>query len=59
MKTRFQLGETVYHKLAPDDKGIVTGICLRPGHTQYFVTWADKTETIHFEMELTDDPYSQ
>jgi len=38
---------------ADQDKGLVTGIVLRPGGCGYFVSWGNKCETFHYSFELS------
>lgn len=48
----FEIGDVVYHRLS-GDPGMVTGIHLRPSGITYSVTWEDRCETPHYEIELT------
>lgn len=52
---KFHLEETVYLKLKPDEAGMITGILYRQTGIQYFVSWGDREETNHYEMELTTE----
>ena len=51
---RFTLGDEVIHRGKCEDPqtGIVTGIVNRKTGLQILVTWANREETAHFEMEL-------
>lgn len=53
----FHLGQTVYHRLAGEDRepGIVTGIMIRPGSVSYLVTWPNRVEQSHYAMELSTE----
>lgn len=54
--TAFDLGDLVYLKADPEARGMITGIILRPSnHYVYYVTWGDHEETVHHEVELTDE----
>lgn len=56
IKTKYQLGQRIYHVLNGDDSvGIVTGILLRPAGVVYFVVWKDKLESAHYDFELSDE----
>lgn len=55
MKFKFPIGTKVYHTLDAEGRGMVTGILLRPGSHIYYVTWADRQETPHYEDELTTE----
>lgn len=55
MTPRFRLGTIVYHRLSPEEPGLITGITLRPGSILYAVTWTDRCESCHYEMELSDE----
>lgn len=53
---KFDLGDVVYHRAPIDrERGIVTGLLVRPTGVLYYVTWANKTECSHFEIELTSE----
>lgn len=53
---KFQLGDIVYLRLSPEETGMVTGVLFRPHGHLYYVMWCDeKSETVHYEMELTAD----
>jgi hypothetical protein len=55
-RASFDLGEVVYHRAAEErEKGIVTGIILCPHGIYYWITWPDRTEGRHYELELTAD----
>jgi hypothetical protein len=49
---RFSLGQRVWFALNDEEHGIITGIMFRPSGVVYYVTWADKSESNHFEAEL-------
>ena len=52
----FDLGQTVYRKVAASIGGQVTGIMLRPGSCVYLVTWSDDyDERQHYALELTTE----
>lgn len=51
-KISFALGTRVYLKLNAEDAGIITGIIIRVNGVLYFVSWGDRSETTHYEMEL-------
>jgi len=50
---KFSLGDTVYHKMEPEEPGLVTGILFRETGHLYFITWSNHLEVVHYEMELT------
>jgi len=54
LSCRFNLGDEVIHRGKCDDivTGIVTGIVNRKGGIQILVTWSNREETAHFEMEI-------
>lgn len=57
----FQIGETVYSAIAPDERGIVLAITQSPNGYTYDVAWAaahDKTSQ-HFAIELSRDAVYQ
>lgn len=57
-RTRYGHGNEVYHRLRGDNaRGLVTAVLIRPnGAVTYGVTWADRVETFHHELELTGEP---
>lgn len=57
-RTRYGFGNEVYHRLRGEDaRGLVTAILIRPGgSTTYGVTWANRAESYHQELELTGEP---
>lgn len=55
-RVRFHLGGIVYFRLAPSEPGIVTGILFRPTGPLYYVVFENRSETLHYEIELTDEP---
>jgi hypothetical protein len=54
-KPAFSLGQIVYHRCAPEEPGVVTGILQRPTGYSYYVTWGDRTEAAHYDIELTTE----
>lgn len=53
---KFQIGQTVYHKLNSEHPGIVTGILFRPSSVIYIITWGcDKNEKYHYDVEITEE----
>ena len=52
---KFNLGDTVYMKIKTEDAGMITGILFRQNGPIYLVTWPDRNEQYHAEMELTTD----
>jgi hypothetical protein len=53
---KFELGTTVFLRVAPEDAGMVTGYTIRFGPTlTYLITWGDGEERTHWEMELTSE----
>ena len=58
LEVDFKLGATVYHRIDPDVKGMITGYVVRPGSITYCVVWAaaEGEEATHYAMELTDSP---
>jgi hypothetical protein len=53
---RHDMGDIVYHRLATERrKGMITGFTVAPDGAIYFVTWSDRGETKHFEIELTSE----
>jgi len=56
VRSRFKCGDIVYHKMATEaEKGMVVGLMLRETHVSYWVSWSDRTETHHFDCELTSE----
>jgi len=52
--TKFDLGDFVYKRMAPDELGMITGILWRPHGVVYLVTWAgEEDENTHYDIELT------
>ena len=52
---QYKFGDVVCHKTNTEDTGIVTGIVYRPnGGVQYLVTWEDKEEGTHYDIELCE-----
>jgi hypothetical protein len=50
----YGFGDTVYLRMRSEQvRGMITGINIWPGGFAYNVTWANGTETRHYEMELT------
>jgi len=59
MAQKFQLGQRVYSVLDAEERGMVTGILLRPGgEARYMVTWSGdiSSETQHSGNELSEEP---
>lgn len=57
MQPKFKLGQRVYFVLGGDDSvGIVTGIIYPPSSFVYLVTWANKHESDHSDIELASEP---
>lgn len=55
-ENHFEIGDTVFLRLHPEDPGMVTGVLHRPSGVTYAIAWAnDKTERWHYAIELTDD----
>lgn len=52
---KFQIGETVYCKLSPEEPKLVTGILFRQNCVIYKITWSNGSETNHYDFELTRD----
>ena len=53
---KFEFGETVFHKVDPDNPGMITGVSIRPGGVTWCVTWSDDLEEKwHYEIELTTE----
>lgn len=50
---KFALGEIVYLKVKTEEAGMVTGLLFRQTGIVYMVTWPDRNEQYHHEMELT------
>lgn len=61
LKPEFQLGECVFSAVAPDERGLVTGIILRPGYVIYLIAWAGShsNEDQHTALELSREPLYQ
>jgi hypothetical protein len=55
-KAQYTLGDRVYSRANPDDRGFVTGIMIRETGLAYLVTWADHSECIHNGFELSANP---
>ena len=59
MKTpifRWDLGTILYLKVSPEEGGMLTGYVIRPGGiVGYLITWSDKEEQTHWEIELTEE----
>lgn len=54
VRTRFKCGDVVYHKMTEERcRGLVTGFSVRETHVSYWVSWGDRTESHHFDSELT------
>lgn len=53
---KFKLGDIVYRKVDPEDKGMITGIIFRPTGVLYGVSWKDGEETTCYDIELTTHP---
>ena len=54
--TRWDLGQMVWLKVQPEMKGMITGIVVRSGPSiLYFITWNDGEESMHYEMEVTEE----
>lgn len=55
ISTKFEFGDIVFLRVRVERfPGMITGIIVRPvGGFLYQVAWGDKTETNHFEVELT------
>ena len=52
----YDLGDVVYHRIACERKrGMVTGISIQPDGGFYFVTWSDRLETRHYQIELCSE----
>jgi hypothetical protein len=52
----YSIGDIVYHRLATEkQRGMVTGLQVRPSALLYDVVWPNRTETQHYEMELTTE----
>lgn len=51
----YQIGQTIYHRVDGESRGIITGIIIRPDHFIYYVVWGDRMEMQHYEMELSDE----
>jgi len=58
IEVQHRIGDTVYHRMDPETKGMVTGFSVRPTGILYCVTWSDGVgeECHHYAMELTDAP---
>jgi hypothetical protein len=56
LAAKFSLGDEVMHRGKREEAqtGIVTGIVTRPTGVQILVTWPDREESAHFEMELEE-----
>ena len=54
-KPIYKIGQTVYHRMNDEAKGIITGITIRPGWFTYQVTWGSLEESPHYELELSDE----
>jgi hypothetical protein len=57
----FQIGQIVYHKVSLSDegrpdRGIVTGVLVRPTSIMFYVTWTSHRETLHYDLELLPEP---
>lgn len=56
MNPTFRLQEKVYLVNDPDQlAGFVTGLIFRVGGFTYEVSWGDRTESTHFDFELSQD----
>ena len=52
----YSVGDIVYHRLATERcKGLITGLYVRSDGLGYWVTWADRCETQHYEFELSTE----
>lgn len=49
----FKIGEIVYLKVDPEEKGLVIGYDVRPDLIHYCVAWPGENR-YHYEVELTD-----
>jgi hypothetical protein len=50
----YNIGDTVYHLLDEENKGIIVGMNIRDGGVSYFVVWKDMVERLHSPSELTN-----
>jgi hypothetical protein len=58
----FAPGETIYSAIAPDERGMVTGVIHRPGYFLYLVSWASEfaqAEKEYHDIELSREPLYQ
>jgi hypothetical protein len=56
IRTLYALGQTVFHRLARERApGLITGLQVYPGGYLYQVTWPDRSESRHYELELTTE----
>lgn len=51
---KYNIGDIVYLKLNSELAGMITGILFRQGCVQYYVSWGNANETMHYDVELTN-----
>jgi hypothetical protein len=52
----YSLGDVVYHRLVEDRfPGMVTYLLIKPIGVVYGVTWPNRQETQHYEIELSSE----
>lgn len=52
----FHVGQTVFHRLSGDERGLVTAVHVFHGSVVYQVVWADRQDTSHYAFELSPAP---
>ena len=51
---KYSIGDVVYLRVDDESRaGMITGVLMRLHGYVYYVTWGDRSETIHMEVELT------
>lgn len=56
VRVAHHIGDLVYHRASEDPaSGVVIGYHVWPGSLTYIVNWFDRSESQHFECELTSE----
>lgn len=56
IQTLYDVGQIVYLRVDTEQVGMVVAIIIGVDNAlRYLVTWNDRTETSHYQMELTDE----
>lgn len=56
LSTLYSPGQIVYLRVDTDQVGMVVAIIVGVDNAlRYLVSWGDRTETSHYQMELTDE----